>query len=31
MAQIHTSVTLLTSRDLTCQHAYHISVIAHIS
>jgi hypothetical protein len=38
MAQIHTSVTLLTSRDLawnsgrlTCQHAYHISAVAHIS
>ena len=31
MAQIHTSVTLLTSRDLTCQHASHVSVVAHIS
>jgi hypothetical protein len=31
MAQIHTSVTLLTSRDLTCQHASHISVVPHIS
>ena len=31
MAQIHTSVTLLTSRDLTCQHASRISVVAHIS
>ena len=38
MAQIHTSVTLLTSRDLTWssgrlkrQHASHISVVAHIS
>jgi hypothetical protein len=38
MAQIHTSVTLLTSRDLTwssgrltCQQASHISVVAHIS
>jgi hypothetical protein len=38
MAQIHTSVTLLTSCDLTwssgrltCQHASHISVVAHIS
>jgi hypothetical protein len=38
MAQIHASVTLLTSRDLTwssgrltCQHASHISVVAHIS
>jgi hypothetical protein len=38
MAQIHTSVTLLTSHDftwssgrLTCQHASHISVVAHIS
>ena len=31
MAQIHTSVTLVTSRDLTCQHAWHISVVAHIS
>jgi len=37
MAQIHTSVTLLTSRDLTwrsgrlmCQHASHIPVVAHI-
>jgi len=37
-AQVHTSVTLLTSRDLTwssgrltCQHASHISVVAHIS
>jgi hypothetical protein len=37
-AQIHTSITLLTSRDLTlssgrltCQHASHISVVAHIS
>jgi hypothetical protein len=37
MAQIHTSVTLLTSRDLTWssgwltrQHASHISVVAHI-
>ena len=29
--QIHTSVTLLTSRDLTCQHASHISVVTHIS
>jgi hypothetical protein len=31
MAQFHTAVTLLTSRDLTCQHASHISVVAHIS
>jgi len=38
MAQIHTSVTLLTSRDLawssgrlTCQHASRISAVAHIS
>jgi hypothetical protein len=38
MAQIHTSVNLLTSRDLTWssgrltyQHASHISVVAHIS
>ena len=38
MAQIHTSVTLLTSRDLawgsgrlTCQHASQISAVAHIS
>ena len=38
MAQIHTSVTLITSRDLTLssgrltrQHASHISVVAHIS
>ena len=38
MTQIHTSVTLLTSRDLTWssgrltrQHASHISVVAHIS
>jgi hypothetical protein len=38
MAQIHTSVPLPTSRDLTCssvrltcQHASHISVVAHIS
>jgi hypothetical protein len=38
MAQIHTSVTLLTSRDLawrsgrlTCQHAYQISAVTHIS
>ena len=38
MAQVHTSVTLLTSRDLTWrsgrltwQHASHISVVAHIS
>jgi len=38
MAQIHTSVSLLTSCDftcssgqLTCQHASHISVVAHIS
>ena len=31
MTQIHTSVTLITSRDLMCQHAFHISVIAHIS
>ena len=31
MAQIHASVTLLTSRDLTCQQASHISVVAHIS
>jgi len=38
MAQIHTSVTLLTSHDLTwicgwltCQHASHISVVTHIS
>jgi hypothetical protein len=37
MAQIHTSVTVLTSRDLTwscgrftCQHAFHISVVAYI-
>jgi len=37
-AQIHTCVTLLTSRDLmrrcdrlTRQHASHISVVAHIS
>jgi len=36
--QIHTSVTLLTSRDLawssgqlTCQHASQISAVAHIS
>ena len=38
VAQIHTSVTLLTSRDLawssgrlSCQHASQISAIAHIS
>jgi hypothetical protein len=38
MAQIHTSVTLLTSHDLawnsgrlTCQHASQISAVAHIS
>jgi hypothetical protein len=38
MAQIHTSVTLLISRDLawspvriTCQHTSQISVVAHIS
>jgi len=31
MAQIHTSVILLTSRDLTCQHASQISAVAHIS
>ena len=38
MAQIATSVTLLTSRDLawgsggpTCQHDPHISAVAHIS
>jgi hypothetical protein len=38
LAQTHTSVTLLTSRDLTwnsgrltCQHASQISVVAHIS
>jgi hypothetical protein len=38
MAQIHTSVSLLRSRDrawssgrLTCQHASHISAVAHIS
>ena len=38
MALIHTSVTLLTSRDLawssgrlTCQHASQISAVAHIS
>jgi len=31
MVQIHISVTLLTLRDLTCQHASHISVVAHIS
>jgi len=38
MLQIHTSVTLLTSRDLawrsgwlTCQHASQISAVAHIS
>jgi len=38
MVQIHTSVTLLTSRDLawrsgrlTCQHASQISAVAHIS
>jgi hypothetical protein len=37
VAQIHTSVTLLTSRDLarssgrlTCQHAFQISAAAHI-
>jgi hypothetical protein len=37
MAQIHTSVTLLASRDLTwssrrlsCQHTSHISVVSHI-
>jgi hypothetical protein len=37
MAQIHTSVTLITSRDLawnsgrlTCQHASHISAVEHI-
>jgi hypothetical protein len=36
MAQIHTSVTLLTSRDLawssgllTCQHASQISAVTH--
>jgi hypothetical protein len=36
MVRIHTSVTLLTSRDLawssgrlTCQHASQISVVAH--
>jgi len=38
MAQIHTSVALLASRDLawssgrlTCQHASQISTVAHIS
>jgi len=38
MAQIHTSVTLLTLRDLawssgrlTCQHASQISAVAHMS
>ena len=38
MAQIHTSVTILTSRDLawnsgrlTCQHASQISAVPHIS
>ena len=38
MVQIHTFVTLLTSRDLawssgrlTCQHASQISAVAHIS
>jgi hypothetical protein len=38
MVQIHTSVTVLTSRDLawssgrlTCQHASQISAVAHIS
>jgi hypothetical protein len=38
LAQIQTSVTLLTSRDLawssgrlTCQHASQISAVAHIS
>ena len=38
MAHIHTSVTLLTSRDLawssgrlTCQHASQISAVTHIS
>ena len=38
MVQIHTSVTLLTKRDLawssgrlTCQHASQISAVAHIS
>ena len=38
MAQIHTSVTLLTTRDLawsssrlTCQHASQMSAVAHIS
>jgi hypothetical protein len=38
VAQIHTSVALLTSRDLawssgrlTCQHASQISTVAHIS
>jgi len=31
MAQIHTSVTLLTSRDITCHHASRISVVARIS
>ena len=38
MVQIHTSVTLLTSRDLawssgrlTCQHASQISAVAHVS
>ena len=31
VAQIHTSVALLTSRDLTRRHASHISVVAHIS
>ena len=37
IAYIHTSVTLLTSRDflwssgrLTCQHASHISAVAHV-
>jgi len=31
MAKIQTSVTLLTSRHHTCQHASQISVVAHIS
>jgi len=31
MVQIHNSVTLLTSRDHSCQHASQISVVTHIS
>jgi hypothetical protein len=29
MAQIHTSVTLLTSRNIMCQYASHICCLTH--